>query len=87
MIEALLLVMVALTGGIYLYQRFSGASDTIGSALRVGSSIVWIISGVFAILGGFTLIGFALILLFTFIGYGAGLELRQEMARKKIAGG
>lgn len=87
MIELLVLAGLALTLGVYLAVNYSGTSDTLGDVLRVTSSVFWILSGVFAILGGFILLGFGLILVFTFVGTGAALDLRKEAARKRISGG
>lgn len=87
MIELFVLAGIALTVGIYLSLQFSETSDTLGSVLRVASAAFWVLSGVFAILGGFELLGFGLIFVFSFIGTGAALEIRKEAARKKISGG
>lgn len=81
---ALLAIVVALAVGWYLFQTRSGTADGAYDAFALFSSIIWILSGVFLILGGFYLIGGVVLALFFWIALSKG-EKTSERLRARLS--
>lgn len=75
-----------ITTGYYIFVRFgSGGADAAYDAIALGSSIFWILAGIFAILGGFVLVGFVILIVFSYIAFAKGTATRDRV-RSRIAG-
>ena len=81
-----LAIKASLLTGYWLYQRFtSDGADAIYDAVATASSVLWVLAGAFAIMGGFVIAGSALIILFTYVGLNKGTATRERV-RARIAG-
>lgn len=78
MIELLVLVVVGILAGVLAFRRFGTASGTLWNVWRIIISVVWLLSGVFLTVGGYVVVGVALIAVWTFIALGAASELRDD---------
>lgn len=88
MTEALtvLAIKASLLTGYWLYQRFgSGGADAAYDAIATASSVMWILAGIFSIMGGFVVIGGLIIVVFSYIAFSKGTATKQRV-RQAIAG-
>lgn len=80
-----LAIKASLLLGYWLYKRFTGGADAIYDAIATASSILWVLAGIFAIMGGFVLLGSLLIIVFTYVGLTKGTATKNRI-RARIAG-
>lgn len=82
---AILAIKASLLLGYYLYQEYQGGADATYDAIATVSSVLWILAGIFAIIGGFVLFGSLLIIVFTYVGLSKGTQTKDRI-RARIAG-
>lgn len=82
---AVLAIGASLLLGYWLYLNFQGGADAAYDAIATASSVLWVLAGVFAIMGGFVLVGSALIIVFSYVGLSKGTKT-SERVRSRIAG-
>lgn len=82
---SILAIGAALTVGYYLYVHYSGGADAAYDAIATGSAILWVLAGIFTVIGGFVLFGSLLIIVFSYIGFTKGEKTNQRL-RSRIAG-
>jgi len=81
-----LAIKASLLTGYWLYQRLGDdGADAAYDAVATASSALWILAGVFAVMGGFVLLGSAMIILFSYIAFSKGTKTKQRI-RSRIAG-
>lgn len=86
-IGALLAIGVGLLAGQLLFKRRSGQSTQASATFSVLTSIFWLTAGVFAVIGGFHLIGMIVIALTFYMARGNYREATGgEGIRARIAG-
>lgn len=77
---------IAVILGYWLFLRLgTGTADATYDAVGFFSSIIWILAGVFLILGGHTLLGAALIAIWSYVGISKG-KATEDRVRAKIGG-
>ena len=81
----LLAIKASLLTGYWLYTRYSEGANAAYDAVATASSILWVLAGIFAIMGGFVLFGSLLIVLFSYIGLSKGTKTSERL-RARIAG-
>lgn len=77
-------LLAAVVVGHLAYRRFGAASDAVFAAWRVVMAVVWIMSGVALIVGGYTVAGAVLIALFWFVMVGGVVELKESEVRREL---
>lgn len=82
---AILAILASLTLGYYLYTQHAAGAGAAYDAIVTVSSILWVLAGIFAIMGGFVLFGALLIVLFSYIGLSKGTRTSERL-RARIAG-
>lgn len=83
---ALLAILASLATGYWLFQSYgSGGANAAYDVIGLVSSIFWILAGIFAILGGFVLLGIFLLVVWSYIGLSKGKETKARF-RRRIAG-
>lgn len=83
---AVFAIGAGLTTGYYIFVRYgTGGADAAYDAIALGSSIFWILAGIFAILGGFVVVGFVILGVFSYIAFSKGTATRDRV-RSRIAG-
>lgn len=82
---AILAILASLTLGYYLYTQYASGANAAYDAVATVSSILWVLAGIFAIMGGFILFGSLLIVLFSYVGLSKGTETSERL-RARIAG-
>lgn len=82
----ILAIKASLLMGYWLYKRYtSDGADAIYDAVATASSALWVLAGIFAIMGGFVIPGALLIIVFTYVGLTKGTATRNRV-RARIAG-
>lgn len=80
---AVFAILAAIAGGIYAYKRLGeGPADAGYDAVATLSSILWIITGITLVAGGFVLAGVVVITLFTYIGTTKGTATGDRIRRR-----
>lgn len=81
-----LAIKASLLMGYYLYQTYtSDGADAIYDAVATVSSALWVLAGIFAIMGGFVIPGSIMIIVFTYIALTKG-SATGDRVRARIAG-
>lgn len=81
-----LAVLVSVSLGYYVFKEFgTGGADATYDAIALVSSTLWILAGIFLIVGGHVLIGSVLIVIFSYIAFSKG-RTTERRARSWIAG-
>lgn len=76
------LAVLAMGVGVLMYKRAGNQSDTAADTMALVSSIFWIFAGLFAMMGGFVILGTVFIAVFTFIGIGKAVSVRNHYERE-----
>ncbi|WP_255149784.1 hypothetical protein [Halorarius halobius] len=82
---AVLAIVGALLAGWYAYRRLGqGPADATYDAVGFLSATFWILAGVFAIVGGFVIIGIVILLIASYIWLAKGAATKKRL-RKRVA--
>ena len=86
-LTALVAIGLGLFLGNLLFKRRGGQARETAAALSVATSLFWLTAGIFAVIGGFTIIGMVVIALTFFMVRGNYIEATNgEGIRSRIAG-
>ncbi|APX00195.1 hypothetical protein CHINAEXTREME_20500 (plasmid) [Halobiforma lacisalsi AJ5] len=66
MIAAIVLIVAGVVGGYFLSLRFHDQSRTLESIARIPFNLLWILAGVFSIVGGYYVTGVAILALWSY---------------------
>lgn len=80
-----LLILASLTLGYWLYTQYAGGANAIYDAVATASAVLWVLAGIFAIMGGFVVPGAIMIVVFSYVGLSKG-EATSERVRARLAG-
>lgn len=81
---AFIAISISFAIGYHLYQRRSGGSHALSDTLAVLSASFWILAGIFAIIGGYVVLGMGLIIIFSYIWLGKAARTREHAARASL---
>lgn len=77
-------IAIALGVGWYLFKTRSTGADATYDAFAAASSVIWVLTGIFLILGGFYLVGGLVIAIFFWLALTKG-EKTKERLRARLA--
>lgn len=78
-------ILASATLGYYLYSEYAGGANAIYDGVATASAALWVLAGIFAVMGGFVLPGMILIIIFTYVGLSKG-SVTSDRLRARLAG-
>jgi len=79
-------ILAALLVGYWLFLRLgTGTADATYDAIAFLSASLWILAGIFAILGGMVVLGLVILIVASYIWFSKGTQTKQRL-RRRLAG-
>lgn len=83
---ALAAIIASVSLGYWLFKTYgTGGADATYDVIALISATFWLLAGLFAILGGFVVLGIAILIIASYIWFSKGKKTKMRL-RSRIAG-